>query len=317
MPQTTFDFKWATRQRILESVKLPPACLNGKSTLLLRMTLLLKTIDSFSGDGGRCFASMETIAARMRCHTRSVQRVLSIAKKLDLVRQTIRGRTQTAYLDLNWSLIVEWSSESPHEQVTTNNVSTDRTVLSPVTGQLVQSDRTVLSPIAELPPVELKEDLSLCDAFDCTPLEDTYGFYQNFGQNDQTTLTPEIQMKTKSTKSTWLTPYADTWKEVLGGNMACEKAARAFKRLEDDFGRDETIRRWRIYCECHKGQSRYANAEKFSQTFGDWIDNPNRKYDAYGQELLLPGEKQQVYDPNDPDYVWSPETGLQRRSVAR
>lgn len=73
---------------------------------------------------------------------------------------------------------------------------------------------------------------------------------------------------TRAGKTTWLTPFADAWREKYGGEMGAGKAVKALTRLIDVHGADEVLRRWVIYIGATAAE--YANASKFSETWGRW-----------------------------------------------
>ena len=51
---------------------------------------------------------------------------------------------------------------------------------------------------------------------------------------------------------------------------SCEKSARAFKKLENEHGHDETLRRWINYCDAFQDKGQFASAEGFAKIFGQY-----------------------------------------------
>jgi hypothetical protein len=76
-------------------------------------------------------------------------------------------------------------------------------------------------------------------------------------------------------RPTWLTPFADAWRARNGGTMSAGKAVKALADLVEEYGADETLRRWVIYLAA-KGE--YANAPKFAETWGLW-DKPQLRHE--------------------------------------
>lgn len=71
-------------------------------------------------------------------------------------------------------------------------------------------------------------------------------------------------------RPTWLTPFAEAWRQANGGTMSAGKAVKALAKLVEQHGADEVLRRWVIYLAA-KGE--YANAPSFAETWGRW-DKP-------------------------------------------
>lgn len=69
-------------------------------------------------------------------------------------------------------------------------------------------------------------------------------------------------------RETWITPFADAWRTQYGGDMPIKPATRPLKALVDEWGADETRRRWAIYLAATDGA--YANPARFASTFGEW-----------------------------------------------
>jgi hypothetical protein len=85
----------------------------------------------------------------------------------------------------------------------------------------------------------------------------------------------------KEKRQTWLTAYSEIWTEILGGEMPCEKFARDLKKAEKAVGREEAIKRWRIFLQ---RKPEYANAAYFQQKIKCWGESANgnqRQEDKY------------------------------------
>jgi hypothetical protein len=67
---------------------------------------------------------------------------------------------------------------------------------------------------------------------------------------------------------TWLTPFADAWRDRFGGTMPMGRAAKALKPLLDQHGAAEALRRWRNYLQ--SAEASYANPARFASTWGQW-----------------------------------------------
>lgn len=119
MSQKSFDFSRASRLRLIDELKLPQVETIGRRAVLLRVRSLLRAIDDFAGKDSTCWASRATLAAKIGCSERTCQRILSLLKRLGLVASKVRGPHDTPLLSLNWSLLVDWSSEFAHSGETT------------------------------------------------------------------------------------------------------------------------------------------------------------------------------------------------------
>jgi hypothetical protein len=83
----------------------------------------------------------------------------------------------------------------------------------------------------------------------------------------------------RSGRPTWLTPFADAWRSRYGGEMAAGSAVKSLKALVDAHGSPEVERRWVIYLAATAAE--YANAPRFSSTWGNW-DRPQLRAAAGG-----------------------------------
>lgn len=68
-------------------------------------------------------------------------------------------------------------------------------------------------------------------------------------------------------KETWLTPYVEVWREVMGGEMSCEKFAKDLKKAEASIGPQECVKRWRSYL---TSAGQFANAAQFQSKLNLW-----------------------------------------------
>ena len=67
---------------------------------------------------------------------------------------------------------------------------------------------------------------------------------------------------------TWLKPYCEAWEQRFGGEPAYGHLAKVMGRLELLHDREEVLARWREYVK--QSDHLYANASRFSQTYGSW-----------------------------------------------
>ncbi len=67
---------------------------------------------------------------------------------------------------------------------------------------------------------------------------------------------------------TWLTPYIEAWESQYGGHPNVGALARELRPLEDAHGRKDVLDRWGTYL--RTAHPLYANAARFSQTYGSW-----------------------------------------------
>ncbi len=80
--------------------------------------------------------------------------------------------------------------------------------------------------------------------------------------------------KPKGKPETWLTEYGDVWMECFGGLMPYDRYAKDLKALEKAHTRVTVLERWKNYCDANRGRGEFASSAKFSQTFGQWSDDP-------------------------------------------
>jgi len=73
-------------------------------------------------------------------------------------------------------------------------------------------------------------------------------------------------------RETWITPFAEVWKDLYGGSMPIEPNLRPLKNAVESLGADEALRRWENYLSATPG--RYANGARFAATLNDWA-SPN------------------------------------------
>jgi hypothetical protein len=74
--------------------------------------------------------------------------------------------------------------------------------------------------------------------------------------------------KPRKKRETWITPFADAWKDMHGGLMSIEPSVRPLKATVDSLGAEEALRRWEIYLD--QTPARFANAAKFAATLNEW-----------------------------------------------
>jgi hypothetical protein len=76
-------------------------------------------------------------------------------------------------------------------------------------------------------------------------------------------------------KTTWLTPFADIWKEAAGGEMAFGPAAKNLKPLVDKFGTAQVQEHFRNYMK--KTTAGMWSFARFATTYGTWGKEQPRK----------------------------------------
>lgn len=69
-------------------------------------------------------------------------------------------------------------------------------------------------------------------------------------------------------KGNWLTPYADAWKEAYGGDMAVDRNVRDLKKLQEEYGEAEVLRRWTLMLK--RQPADFAGAHKLRQAWGTY-----------------------------------------------
>jgi hypothetical protein len=72
-----------------------------------------------------------------------------------------------------------------------------------------------------------------------------------------------------------MTPYADAWKARFGGALPVERSVRPLALLRGEHGDEEVLRRWRLYL-ADQERGKYATAQGFASTWGEWDQPPNR-----------------------------------------
>jgi hypothetical protein len=72
----------------------------------------------------------------------------------------------------------------------------------------------------------------------------------------------------KAGSPTWLTPFADAWRERFGGPMPIEPALRPLSERRAEHGDEETLRRWRNYLAVATPE--YVSAARFASTWDRW-----------------------------------------------
>jgi len=78
----------------------------------------------------------------------------------------------------------------------------------------------------------------------------------------------DVQKVPEKPKETWLTPFADVWREVLGGEIQFGHAAKILKPLVDRHGPEKVAAHLRNYLSSTETQ--FLSLPKFSATFGKW-----------------------------------------------
>lgn len=112
-------------------------------------------------------------------------------------------------------------------------------------------------------------------------------------------------------RETWLSAYLDAWRDVLGGEPAAGKLAKAlnksYRAACDDGEVDALEAAWRAYLRHHVGpQARYVNPAKFAETWRQYSTSepawptttgattPDRQSNAGHQHYLTAAEKTAV-----------------------
>jgi hypothetical protein len=78
-------------------------------------------------------------------------------------------------------------------------------------------------------------------------------------------------------RDTWITPYAEAWREQYQGEMSIGPATRPLSKLRKDFGEEETLKRWRHYLAAT--EALYASPARFAATFGTWEKAGAKSFD--------------------------------------
>ena len=69
-------------------------------------------------------------------------------------------------------------------------------------------------------------------------------------------------------KPTWLTPFADAWKDRVDGRFAFGKAAPPLKELVADHGSEPVVEAFRVYLEAT--EPKHLSVARFAETYGQW-----------------------------------------------
>lgn len=103
-----------------------------------------------------------------------------------------------------------------------------------------------------------------------------------------------------ATRTTWMTPYAEAWREQYQGDMSIGPATRPLSKLRETHGEEETLKRWRHYLAAT--EALYANAARFAATFGMWD-----KANGGGKSFDLARARERWAFYNDNGYTRAPE----------
>lgn len=92
--------------------------------------------------------------------------------------------------------------------------------------------------------------------------------------------------KAAAPRVTWITPFADAWRDRFGGKMPVEPALKPLREAIEAHGETEVLRRWRIYLDQASG-SYQPTALKFTSTWDEWAGGaPGRKASTNGAPPL-------------------------------
>lgn len=94
-------------------------------------------------------------------------------------------------------------------------------------------------------------------------------------------------------RATWLTPYAEAWKEEMGGTLPYGKSLRPLSIVRKAHGDDLCLKVWRWYL---GEQGKFSSAAQFEQRFGVWRE----KYEAAESER----------PPEPLEFAWSCKCGV-------
>lgn len=83
--------------------------------------------------------------------------------------------------------------------------------------------------------------------------------------------TPPATVETDEPKApvvTWLTPYFDAWAEAYGGEMPIAKNVHTLQKLEEKYGREAVIERWRFMLSQKRAE--FASAHLLAQAWSQY-----------------------------------------------
>jgi len=83
-------------------------------------------------------------------------------------------------------------------------------------------------------------------------------------------------------KTTWLTPFANIWYEILGGEIPYGQSSSYLKPLEDKHGTSVVCDYLKNYLLSSDHQ--FLSLAKFSQTFGKWGKKKSASMPKYGKD---------------------------------
>jgi len=83
-----------------------------------------------------------------------------------------------------------------------------------------------------------------------------------------------------SRKTTWLTPFGDTWIAAYGGKPSYGQIAKAFKPLVDEHGTEKVLAHWAYYLD--QTDAQFASPARFASTFGRWTRDFEEPSDLQG-----------------------------------
>lgn len=85
---------------------------------------------------------------------------------------------------------------------------------------------------------------------------------------------PVVKSDPGPKRESWITPYADAWKERTGGDMSIEKSLRPLSKIRSAYGDERALRAWRRFLS--EEELRFLSAATFAEKFKAWDGPPPR-----------------------------------------
>jgi len=80
------------------------------------------------------------------------------------------------------------------------------------------------------------------------------------------------QEPVKKTKTTWLTPYFDAWRDRFGAPPNAGKLAKALRAADGEYGPGYLVPRWKAFLA--QSEAKFVNPFRFAETHGEWGPGP-------------------------------------------
>lgn len=72
----------------------------------------------------------------------------------------------------------------------------------------------------------------------------------------------------KSSKTTWLTPYFDAWKDRFGAQPNAGKLSKALRQADKEHGPEYLVPRFKAFLA--ESDAKFVNPFRFAETHGEW-----------------------------------------------